>query len=308
MVDEGSERIWRPAWACPVGTLLRQHRRGAGDPTQRVDGATTWRAARTPLGPVTLRVEPLSAEGVVRAHAWGPGAEWALDQLPALLGAEDDVTRFDPRTPLVAEAWRRSAHWRLGRTGLLHESLLPSILEQKVTGQEAFASFRRLVRRHGDPAPGPGAALGLHVQPCAEVVAQLPSWEWIQLGVDHARSSTAVRGARLAGSLQRIVEREPSRIDAALRSIPGIGVWTSAEVRMRALGDADAVSYGDYHLATQVGWALGHTVFTDRDLADYLAPWAPHRGRVAHLLRGIGMSRPRRGPKLAPRTHLPVRR
>lgn len=308
VVDQGSERIWRPDWACPVAPILRQQRRGAGDPTQLVEGATTWRAARAPEGPVTLRVEALSAEGVVRAHAWGPGAEWALDQLPALLGADDDVTHFDPRTPLVEEAWRRSGNCRLGRTGLLHESLLPSILEQKVTGQEAFASFRRLVRRHGEPAPGPGAALGLHVQPSAEVVALIPSWEWLQLGVDPARSGTAVRGARLASSLQRIVESHPSRTDAALRSIPGIGVWTSAEVRMRVLGDADAVPYGDYHLATQVGWALGHTVFTDRDLADYLAPWEPQRGRVAHLLRGIGMSRPRRGPKLAPRTHLPVRR
>ena len=60
--------------------------------------------------------------------------------------------------------------------------------------------------------------------------------------------------------------------------------------------------------ATQVGWALGHAAFTDQQMADYLAPWEPQRGRVAHLLRGVGMSRPRRGPRMAPRTHLPVRR
>lgn len=267
----------------------------------------TWRAARTPLGPVTLGVEPLDGAGVVRARAWGPGAGWALEQLPALLGAEDDVSTFEPRTPLVTEAWRRAPHWRLGRTGLLQESLLPSILEQKVTGQEAFASFRRLVRRFGEPAPGPGATLGLYVQPSAERVARMASWEWLQLGVDGARSTAAVRCARVADSLQRIMDRDPGRTDTALRSVPGIGVWTSAEVRVRVLGDPDAVSYGDYHLATQVGWALGHTTFTDQQMADYLAPWEPHRGRAAHLLRDVGASRPRRGPRMAPRTHLPVR-
>ncbi|QCC78690.1 DNA-3-methyladenine glycosylase 2 family protein [Nocardioides daphniae] len=307
-MDDGIERTWRPAWPCPVGSLLRQQRRGPGDPTQRADGARTWRGVRTPEGPATLCVEPLAHDGTVHARAWGAGAAWALEQLPALLGAEDDVSSFEPRTPLVADAWLRTPHWRLGRTGLVHESLLPSILEQKVTGQEAFASFRRLVRRFGEPAPGPGADVGLLVQPAAETVARIPSWEWLQLGVDGARSTAAVRCARVADSLQRVVDRDPGRTDAALQSVPGIGVWTSAEVRMRVLGDADAVSYGDYHLATQVGWALGHAAFTDQQMADYLAPWEPQRGRVAHLLRGVGMSRPRRGPRMAPRTHLPVRR
>ena len=30
--------------------------------------------------------------------------------------------------------------------------------------------------------------------------------------------------------------------DRRVRTLPGIGVWTSAEVRFRALGDADAVN------------------------------------------------------------------
>lgn len=266
-----------------------------------------WRGSRTPLGPATLRVQSRRPEGVVHGAAWGPGAAWVLDALPALLGADDDVSTFEPRTPLVEQAWRRQEHWRLGRSGLVLDSLVPSIIEQKVTGQEAFAGYRRLVRRFGEPAPGPGAEVGLWVPPTASVVAAVPSWEWLQLGVDGARSTAVVRAARVASSLQRIVETDPYRLDAALTSIPGIGRWTSAEVRQRVLGDADAVSFDDYHLATQVGWALGHTRFSDDDMATHLEPWRPHRGRVAHLLRGIGMARPRRGPKMAPRRHLPVR-
>ena len=45
------------------------------------------------------------------------------------------------------------------------ESLLPSIIEQKVTGQEAFGGFRALVQRYGERAPGPGHDLDLWVQP-----------------------------------------------------------------------------------------------------------------------------------------------
>src|SRR5205085_4180592 len=109
-----------------------------------------------------LQVQPLDPNGEVHARAWGPGAAWALDAMPAMLGAEDDVSGFDPQHPVLAAAWRRQQHWRLGRTGLVMESLVPTIIEQKVTGQEAFGAFRALVRRYGEPAPGPH---GLMLQP-----------------------------------------------------------------------------------------------------------------------------------------------
>ena len=94
--------------------------------------------------------------------------------------------------------------------------------------------------------------------------------------------------------------------DQRLRSIRGIGVWTSAEVRQRALGDPDAVSYGDYHLANWVGWALvGHDI-TDDEMAVLLEPYRPHRGRVQALLGIARLRRPRHGARMAPRTHLPA--
>src|SRR5690606_28395567 len=143
---------------------------------------------RTPEGTATLRVEPRPGEGEVEGRAWGEGAAWALDRLPALLGAEDDLSGFVPAHPLVAEGQRPHPHWRLSRTGIVMESLVPSIIEQKVTGQEAFAGFRRLVRRFGEPAPGPGAEHDLWVQPDAERLRRIASWEWLELHVDHARS------------------------------------------------------------------------------------------------------------------------
>ena len=301
-------REWRPDWPCPVASALRVHKRGGGDPTYRIEGDVHWRGVRTPQGPATLAVEPRSADGVVRAEAWGPGAEWVLDALPAMLGADDDVSDFDPsRHPLVAEAWRRYGHWRIGRTGLVMESLTPAIIEQKVTGQEAFAGFRMLVHRYGERAPGPGADLRLWVQPDAATIRQVPSWEWLRMHVDPARSRTLVSAARVADALERTVGLPGDEVERRLCSLPGIGVWTAAEVRQRAHGDADAVSFGDYHVAKDLGWAVAGREFSDAEMADYLEPWRPHRGRVPTLVALAAGRRPRHGARMAPRTHLPAK-
>ncbi|MGY2703739.1 DNA-3-methyladenine glycosylase family protein [Nocardioides sp. HB32] len=305
---DGRVREWRPDWPCPVGATLATHRRGSGDPTYRIVGDQHWRGIGTPAGPATLLVEPLTSAGVVRAEAWGPGAEWVLESVPELLGAGDDTTGFDAdRHPLVAEAWRRYSHWRIGRTGLVMEALTPAVIEQKVTGQEAFAGFRMLVHRYGERAPGPGRELKLWVQPDAATIRRVPSWEWLRMHVDPARSRTLVGAARVAESLERTVGLPGDEVERRLTSLPGIGAWTAAEVRQRAHGDADAVSFGDYHVAKDLGWAVAGRDFDDAEMAEFLEPWRPHRGRVPVLLALAAGRRPRHGARMAPRTHLPAR-
>jgi 3-methyladenine DNA glycosylase/8-oxoguanine DNA glycosylase len=289
-----------------VGQILGAHRRGAGDPTYRVlaDGAHV-RGIRTPEGPVTLLVAARPDAGEVTGRAWGPGSDWALDRLPRMLGADDDPAGFEPPEALAA-TWRHYRNWRLGATDLVMESLVPTIIEQKVTGQEAFAGFRRLVRRYGEPAPGP-ASLDLRVQPDPATLRTVPSWEWLRLPVDGGRSRPLVAAARVAPALERAGAESHDEFDRRLRSLPGIGVWTSAEVRSRALGDADAVSFGDYHVAKDVGWALVGEPVDDDGLAELLEAYRGHRYRVQYLVTAARLGRPRRGPRMAPRGHLPAR-
>ena len=289
-----------------MGQILAQQRHGGGDPTYRSDAAGRhWRGIRTPEGPATLAIEPRPGDGEVHATAWGAGAEWALESVPGLLGGLDDPRGFEPRHPVLVEAWRRHADWRLGRTGLVMEALVPAIIEQRVTGKEAFAGFRALVHRFGERAPGPGHDLKLWVQPTPERLRAIPSWEWLRLHIDPARSRTVVTAARVADALERAMGVPNEEADRRLRSIAGIGVWTSAEVRSRALGDADAVSFFDYHVAKDIGWALTGTPFTDEELEAYLEPWRPHRGRVQALVALAGLRRPRRGPRMSVPGHLP---
>lgn len=289
------------AWASSVGHIIGLQRRGGGDPTHRVVDGTHWRAMRTPEGPATIAVH-VGADAV-EAEAWGTGADWALAHLDRLLGALDRPEEFVPEDELISDLIKRHGTPRIGGTGLVWEALLPSVIEQKVTGQEAFAGFRALVRRYGEPAPGPQADLWL--QPSAEVVAQIPSWEWLRLHIDPARSRTVVMAASRATALERTIGLPGDEVERRLRSLPGVGEWTAAEVRQRAHGDPDAVSFGDYHVAKNLGWALTGATWDDEQMRDHLEPFRPHRGRVVALVTRAAGIRPRRGPRMAPRTHLP---
>jgi 3-methyladenine DNA glycosylase/8-oxoguanine DNA glycosylase len=78
------------------------------------------------------------------------------------------------------------------------------------------------------------------------------------------------------------------------------------EVRARALGDPDAVAFGDYHVPGMIGRALVGRPVEDEELAELLAPWSGHRHRVQKLVALAGLGRAERhGPRMAPRAHLP---
>ncbi len=259
----------------------------------------------TPAGPAVLRIwgRPRLAE--VEFEAWGSGSDWALDQAPRMLGADDDLSTFAPAESRVRAAWARNPHWRVMRTGLVLESLVAAVIEQKVTGQEAWTGWRRLLSSFGEVAPGPGETRGLRCPPTAEVLTQIPSWEWLRCHIDGARSRPIVRAARVADSLERTTDLPFDQVEGRLTSLPGVGVWTASEVRQRAHGDPDAVSFGDYHVATHVGWALTGRATTDDEMALLLEPERPHRYRVQHVVTTRLPGRPRRGPRSAPRRHLP---
>ncbi|GAB3578526.1 DNA-3-methyladenine glycosylase family protein [Calidifontibacter terrae] len=298
-----------PGRRIPLGAIVGGLRHGGGDPTWRTTPDGIWRACVTPHGPVSahLRLVRESAGDRVVASAHGPGAAWFLSQLPALLGADDRPDGFVAHHKIVAEAAARQPDWRMGRSNLIVDSLVPAILEQRVTGKQAFSSYRQLVYRFGSAAPGPAADLGLWVPPDARGWASIPSWEWIRAGVDAQRADTVMRAMRVAARLEQCVDLPREQAWTRLRSVPGIGVWTTAEVAQRALGDADAVSFGDYHVARQIGQALTGAPVDDHELQRLLAPYEGHRFRVQYLVTSSGLGPERHGPRMSVPTHLPTR-
>ncbi|MEU6949217.1 DNA-3-methyladenine glycosylase 2 family protein [Streptomyces sp. NPDC046316] len=295
----GVARRWTPAAPTDLGLTLGPLRRGPGDPTFRTtpDGSV-WRSARTPEGPGTLRVA--LRQGTAEAEAWGPGADWLLDRLPQLLGADDDPAAFTPRHRLLAATHRARPGLRLTRTGLVLESLIPSILEQKVTTDEAYRAWRLLVRKYGEPAPGPEGHR-LHVMPDARTWSLIPSWEWHRAGVDNKRAATILRAVKVARRMEEAAAMEPELAQQRLELIPGIGPWTSAETIQRSNGAPDAVSVGDYHLPSIVGYALaGDRTTDDAAMLELLTPYAGQRHRAARLILLSGRVPPRRAPRMTP--------
>ena len=293
-----------------LGPILALSRRGSGDPTHRRLGDIHLRATRTPVGPALLKIVGHGAE--VSARAWGDGADWVLDQLPRLVGEADDPAGFLPRpehAPLV-EAQQRYGHYRVGRTEAVFEALAPACIEQVVTGQEAFRAWRLLVREFGEPAPGPAsdpdsAAYGMFLPPTPQAWSRVPSWRFLAAGVEQRRSRTLVRTAVRAAALERTLAGSYAAADRALRSFPGVGAWTSAEVRQRAHGDPDAWSVGDYHVGKDITYTLTGEALDDDACAEILEPYRGHRFRVQSLLALVGRRRPRRAPRMALPTHTP---
>ena len=304
----GPYSLWR---------TLRPMQRGASDPTMQRTDAGVWRGMLTPAGPASMQLqEQAGDEGVtVVARTFGPGAQWAAGTVADLVGACDDPQRFRQRLQtaaaesrwspeqhrtiqFVAAAYQQTA-WRLPKSHGVWESVLAAVLEQKVTGKESKGAWRSLALEFGDVAPGP-VPVGLRVPPTPEQIRLVPSWRWRNFAVDRPRSDAILQLAARGASLGRLLEMTPVEARAALTSVRGVGAWTYAEVAQRALGDADAVSVGDYHLAHWVVYSItGRRHGTDEEMLHLLAPFAGDRYRAVRMIEMHGRPMPRRGPRMS---------
>jgi 3-methyladenine DNA glycosylase/8-oxoguanine DNA glycosylase len=272
--------------------------RGTGDPTMRIAHADAYRAMRTPEGSATLHVRSLGHD--ILAEAWGHGANWALDAAPGLVGALDDDRDFEPQHKIIGELHRRYRGVRITRSGTVMQSLIPAILEQKVTGVEARRAYRAMVLATSEPAPGD---VGLHLPPDPARLAEEPYFAFHPWGVERRRAETIRAACARASTLEEGASMSVNQANARLLAIPGVGPWTVAEVARMALGDADAVSVGDFHLPNVVCWALAKEPRgTDERMLELLEPYRGHRGRVQALLEAGHVAAPAFGPRMEVRS------
>ncbi len=287
------EPLWLDFSVDPAATL-GELRHGPRDPTIRFEAGVVWRATREVRGPATLRLSPMRVGW--RVMAWGPGARTAADALPRLLGRDDDPSALVLPAGRLRDLAARLVGLRFPRTDAVWPSLLPAICGQKVTAVQAHRAYYGLIARYGEAAPGPG---GLRLPPAPDVIAALPYFELHPMGLEQRRAITLIRAAERATWLERALKMPPSAARAHLRSLPGIGVWTAAEVARTALGDPDAVSIGDFHVPHMVCWALaGEPRGDDARMLELLEPYHGQRARVVRILERSGLAAPRFGPRL----------
>jgi 3-methyladenine DNA glycosylase/8-oxoguanine DNA glycosylase len=308
-------REYRPGHLLDLGATLSSLRAGPPDPSwRREPDGTHWWTTRTPQGLGLLRLHPRPALGLVEASAWGEGAVWLLDGVPDLLGHDDRPQDFRPLPahPVLVRAWRSRPGWRVPRSRRVLDTFAFACVGQRVTGQEAFLGWRMLLLAHGEPAPGAparpgGPAHGMRAAPAGAGWRRIPSWEWLRAGVDQHRRAPLLAGAGAPHGLERTLGLAPAEADRVLQTLPGVGRWTSAEVRQRAHGDPDAMSFGDFHVARNVSFALTGVVMDDDACAEVVACYAGHRYRVQRLLELAGIRRPRRAPRMTLPSHTPAR-
>jgi 3-methyladenine DNA glycosylase/8-oxoguanine DNA glycosylase len=218
-----------------------------------------------------------------------------IEHTPALVGFDDQPHAFRPAHRLLVDLHRHHPGLRLGRTGLVFEALLPTILEQKVPSVEAYASYAQLVRALGESAPGD---TGLRLAPTPDRLLTTPYWAVHRFGIERRRFAVIQTAAAHARRLEATADMDPAEARRLLTMLPGIGPWSAAEVSTAAYGDRDVVSMGDYHLPHQVAWALaGEVRGSETRMLELLEPYRGHRARVIRLLALGGIQAPRFGPR-----------
>jgi 3-methyladenine DNA glycosylase/8-oxoguanine DNA glycosylase len=186
----------------------------------------------------------------------------------------------------------------------LVQTLVATVLEQKVTSAGAHRSWARLVRRYGERAPGPG---GLRLAPDAETLAALPYHAWHPLGVERRRADTIRRLCARADRLHALVGAAPAEARRVLEHFPGVGPWTSTNAALYALGDRDEVVVGDYNLPHFVTHSLtGRRRGSDEEMLELLEPYRGQRARAVRLLLLEGRRPPRRAPRARLRDLAPL--
>jgi AraC family transcriptional regulator, regulatory protein of adaptative response / DNA-3-methyladenine glycosylase II len=119
-----------------------------------------------------------------------------------------------------------------------NELALRAVLGQQVSVAAARRLGARLVAAYGKPLERPEGSL-THCFPTAETLA---SADPATLPMPGARASalTGLAAALASGQLSLDPGAERDRAEAQLLAMPGVGPWTAAYIRMRALSDPDA--------------------------------------------------------------------
>lgn len=286
------ERNWVVVGPLDLGLSLRTVLPESSALLREVAGTFTY-TLHCGEGPATVSVR--HRDGVVHAEALGPGASAALDAVPGTIGLDDDPSVFSPEAGLVRELHRRYRGLRLGATGRVFDAIIPTVIGQRVTREEARRSYERLIRLVGERAPGGGEML---LPPIPEAVLSLHFDDFLALGIERSRARILRAVARHAARLEETTTMSCDAARARLEAVPGVGPWTSAQVMGVAWGDQDAIPTGDFHLPNTVAWALAReSRATDARMLQLLEPYRPQRRRALVLIKLSRIRAPRYGPR-----------
>jgi AraC family transcriptional regulator of adaptative response / DNA-3-methyladenine glycosylase II len=252
--------------------------------------ASPARPARDPAARRWLNVEALLPAGISAAAV--RRLVRRMFDLDVDLGPFLELARRDP---LLAPLVRRHPGLRLPQLPDGFEGVVRAIVGQQVSVAAARTVVDRLIRHLGDPVGdvSPAGDSGLFAFPRPAALAAAPRERLTALGLTRAKAAAllAAAAATRDGALdwQKLRTSPPEAAHAALRALPGIGPWTAAYVRMRALGDRDAFPASDLGILKALAARNPRATRPDAAEIDALAEgWRPYRAYAAiHLWRSL---------------------
>ncbi len=157
------------------------------------------------------------------------------------------------------------------------ELCVRAIVGQQISVAAARTILGRITARHGRAVQLPQGCWRLFPPPDAIAEGDLNGLGLTGRRIDCLR--------RLAGAVRdRTVDLHASgaEIDQALAAIPGIGPWTRAYIRLRALHDPDALPSGD--IVLRKAMATDGQPLSARALEQQAQAWRPWRGYAVIML------------------------
>ena len=214
----------------------------------------------------------------------------AVERTRQLLDLDADPVAVDAalgRDPVLRRGVRRHPGIRVPGHVDGDEVAIRAVLGQQVSVAAATRLAAVLTERYGEAITTSGSLCRRF--PAAAVLAKLDPEE---LPMPRARGRTLVElcSALANGTVRLDAAADRDEVATSLRSIKGIGPWTVAYVRMRAMGDPDAFLPGDLALRRALE-QLGRPS-DERGATDVAQAWRPYRSYAMLHLWGYDAAAP----------------
>jgi len=199
--------------------------------------------------------------------------------------------------PLLGDLVRRSPGRRVPGAVDPAEIAVRAVLGQQVSVAGARTLAGRLAEQFGEPLRTPSGGV-TRLFPTPEALLEANPAD-LPLPGGRRGALLGLASALASGRLVLDVGADREETERALLDLPGIGPWTAAYIRMRALGDPDAFLPTDLGVRRALG-ALGGPA-RPREIAALAERWRPWRAyAVIHLW--TGETQPAAPPVPAPGT------
>jgi AraC family transcriptional regulator of adaptative response / DNA-3-methyladenine glycosylase II len=251
---------------------------------EQVRGSTYRRTLATEGGPAVIAVTPKPGRVELlvtpRDDETAPAAVRSARRLFDLDADPAAVERTLRRDPVLRPIVRANPGIRVPGAADGFELVVRAILGQQVSVAAARTMLGRVAARFGTPVAGAHGEI-VTMFPGPELLADAPVET---LGITGRRARTIRRVAAMVamGELDLTERADPDETIGALLELDGVGPWTAAYVRMRALRDPDAFPGGD--LGLRRAFAKLGLDASPRAIAERAERWRPWRAYAAILL------------------------